>query len=130
MNIFMDKCPNFRWSDCVETPSSVLESAILVIGAVDTFSKYCVPCNTFISACHLTSNPLEQEQDLARVEVAVLVPGQRVVLVPALGRHGHAGLHVVGLQVGEGELVGQAVHGVQVERADGVPVTVCSILVI
>ena len=96
------------------------------VGAVGTFSNYCVQCNTFLSACHLTSNPLEQEQDLARVEVAVLVAGQRVVLVPALGRHGHAGLHVVGLQVGEGELVGEAVHGVQVQGADGVPVAVCS----
>ena len=73
-----------------------------------------------------TSNSLEHEEDLARVEVGELVPEPLVVAVPGLGRHGHAGLHVVGLQVGEGELVGEAVHGVQVQGADGVPVAVCS----
>ena len=74
-----------------------------------------------------TSNSLEHKEDLASVEVGELVPEPLVVAVPGLGRHGHAGLHVVGLQVGEGELVGEAVHGVQVQGADGVPVTVCNI---
>ena len=60
-----------------------------------------------------TSNSLEHKEDLASVEVGELVPEPLVVAVPGLGRHGHTGLHVVGLQVGEGELVSEAVHGVR-----------------
>ena len=71
-----------------------------------------------------TSNSLQDQENLPGVEVGIFISRHGVVAVPPLGSHGYSALHVVGLEVGESEVVGQSVQRVYVERSDTVPVAV------
>mmetsp|Transcript_46917 Transcript_46917/g.123115 ORF Transcript_46917/g.123115 Transcript_46917/m.123115 type:complete len:346 (+) Transcript_46917:432-1469(+) len=70
------------------------------------------------------SHALEDEQDLARVEVGVLVAMELVVHPTRLRRHRDAPLHVVILEMVECELVGKPIDGVHVQSSQHVPVGV------
>ena len=71
-----------------------------------------------------TSNSLKDEKYFARIKVWVFVSEESVAAVPAFRGHRDAPLHVVGLQMRQGELVRQLLHVMDVQRSDSVPVTV------